>query len=274
MRDLDRCQARPHANPWGGNRAFDRLRLALTERALRRVAPDRRPLDVAEIGFGRGDLLSRFLTEGHRVSGIDLGLLEADIDPSLRAGGTLHFGAAEDVALPGRSTDLIYAIHVVEHLRDPAEVFAMCRAALRDDGVLYVMTPNGASAGLRAFGEAWWNLEDPTHVRFFTPRSIASMLRAAGLEVASIRTPLWESLTMEANSLLRTVRHDPTEDGLLGAPLAVAAGVALMPVTLGARAVWPDLAPSMEVVARPATSRVGAGRFVSPSAGEASTERR
>jgi hypothetical protein len=55
MRDLDRCQARPHANPWGGNGAFDRLRLALTERALRRVAPDRRPLDVAEIGFGRGD---------------------------------------------------------------------------------------------------------------------------------------------------------------------------------------------------------------------------
>jgi SAM-dependent methyltransferase len=247
--------------------------LTLTQRALRRVAPERRPLDVAEIGFGRGDLLSRFLAEGHRVTGIDLGILEADIEPSLRARGTLHLAAVEDVTLPDQSADLIYAIHVVEHLRDPGSVFAMCRAALRDDGVLYLMTPNGASAGLRAFGEAWWNLEDPTHVRFFSPRSIAHMLGGAGLEVVSIRAPMWDSLTMEQNSLLRTVRRDPTEHGVLGAPLAVAADVALLPVALGVRAVWPALTPSMEVVARPATARVGAGSLAPPRA-DTTTEHR
>jgi hypothetical protein len=100
------------------------------------------------------------------------------------------------------------------------------------------------------------------------------MLWASGLEVVSIQTPRWDSLTMETNSLLRAVRRDPTEHGVLGAPLAVGAGVVLLPVALGVRAVWSDLAPSMEVVARPATSRVGAGSLAAPRDGDASAERR
>jgi SAM-dependent methyltransferase len=60
---------------------------------------------------------------------------------------------------------------LVEHLDDPAAVFRTCHRALRPGGILYLVTPNAGSGGLRVFGESWWNLEDPTQVRFFTPPS-------------------------------------------------------------------------------------------------------
>jgi SAM-dependent methyltransferase len=249
QRDLDRCNAGARTHPWGGSRGFDRIRTALTMRRLRQVVPRAGRLDVLEVGFGGGELLCGFLRAGHRVTGIDPGLLETDVGPELRAGATLYLESAESVALPERAFDVIYGIHVAEHLDDPAAVFAACRRALREDGALYLMTPNGASKGLTVFREAWWNLEDPTHVRFFSPRSVGTMLRGAGFDRVRIRTPIWDSLTLEISSALRTLRRGPTEHGVLSDGWAVPIYGLLLPAAFAARLVWPGLAPSMEILA-------------------------
>jgi SAM-dependent methyltransferase len=199
--------------------------------------------------LGRGLLLSRFLQEGHEVTGIDPGALERDLVPSLRSGATILTEDIENVELAPHSFDLIYAIHVVEHLRDPASVFAACSRALEPGGVLYLMTPNGASDGLRLFGERWWNLEDPTHVRFFTPRSISIMLAGAGFDRPRVRTPIWDSLSIEMTSLVRVVRPTATAHGVLDNRFLVPLFGLLVPAAILARAAWPGLSPSMEIAA-------------------------
>jgi SAM-dependent methyltransferase len=251
IRSLTECRAGARDHPWGGRGEFDRVRAALTLRSLRRILPDRHPLDVLEIGFGRGILLSALLRDGHRVTGIDPGTLEAEVSEELLQRGTIHVQPAEEVDLTEGAFDLVYAVHVVEHLQDPAGVFASVHRALRPDGLFYLMTPNSESAGLRVFRKAWWNLEDPTHVRFFTPRSVGLMLRRAGFRRGRIRLPMWDSQTLEVSSLMRAFRRDSGEHGVLGSKLALPLTAALLPVAMGARLVWPELSPSMEVVARP-----------------------
>lgn len=250
IRRMEDCHARARTHPWGGRGEFDRVRAALTMRSLRRELPARRPLDVLEIGFGRGILLSRFLEEGHRVSGIDPGALERDLPAALTALATIHVQPVEEVDLPEASFDLIYGIHVVEHLEDPVSVFRTCHRALRPGGLLYLVTPNAGSDGLRVFGESWWNLEDPTHVRFFTPRSLGLMLRDAGFRMSRARIPLWDSQTLEISSFLRLLGKGSGEHGVLTSRLALPLSVALLPFAMGARLLWPRMSPSIEVMAR------------------------
>jgi SAM-dependent methyltransferase len=239
--------ARDH--PWGGCGIFDRVRSALTVRSLERLLPRGTPLRILEIGMGRGLVLSHFMGGGHETWGIDPGALEREVVPSLRSGATIFARAVEEVDLPEGAFDLVYGIHVVEHLRDPALVFRTCHRALRPGGILYLITPNGASDGLRLFGERWWNLEDPTHVRFFSPRSISIMLSRAGFQRARIRNPIWDSLSIEISSLVRTIRPSGREHGVLDNRAMLPVYAVLSPAALGVRAVWPRLSPSMEVVA-------------------------
>ena len=183
------------------------------------------------------------------MSGIDPGMLERDLAESLRHLDTLRAEPAEAANLEEHSFDLIYGIHVVEHLQNPSEVFRSIYRALRPGGLLYIMTPNARSRGLQLFREAWWNLEDPTHVRFFSPRSISIMLRSAGFGRIGTRIPIWDSLTVEVSSLFRMRGGDPGQHGVLSVRALMPLYALLAPVALCARAVWPELSPSMEVMA-------------------------
>ncbi len=251
MRDLDRCWAHARAHPWGGDEGFDRIRSALTMRSLRSILPANGHLDVLEIGFGRGLLLERFLARGDRVVGIDPGMLERDVPAELRERATLHAEPAESADLPPESLDLVYGVHVVEHLADPGAVFRACRQALRPGGVAYFMTPNADSGGLRVFKDAWWNLEDPTHVRFFSRSSISRALHDAGFGRVLTRVPRWDSLSLEISSLFRMLGRDGAEHGVLSSRAAKPAYAALLPVAVAARLAWRGISPSIEVVALP-----------------------
>jgi 2-polyprenyl-3-methyl-5-hydroxy-6-metoxy-1,4-benzoquinol methylase len=248
MRDLDLCWANAREHAWGGDAGFDRIRTKLTMRSLLSVIPNRDPLDVLEIGFGQGLLLSAFLERGHRVSGIDPGMLERGVGESLRTRATLYAAPAEGVDLPAGSFDMVFGVHVIEHLKDPAAVFASCERALRPGGLAYFMTPNAGSRGLELFRDAWWNLEDPTHVRFFSRRSISLALRAAGFERVLTRIPRWDSMSLEISSLLRRLRRESGPHGVLSSKATMPLYAGLLPVAIAARALWPALSPSMEVL--------------------------
>jgi 2-polyprenyl-3-methyl-5-hydroxy-6-metoxy-1,4-benzoquinol methylase len=254
-RDLALCPARARAHPWGGRRDFDRVRLALTYRRLQRLAP-RRGAAVLELGFGTGSLLRRFSDDGAAVAGVDRDLLDLEVDPVVRAAGTLQRATIEQAELPGQAHDLVYGIHVVEHVDDPAAVLSKAFATLRDGGALALFTPDGTSRGLALFRAHWWNLEDPTHIRFFTPDSLTRMVEAAGFVDVRVSRVLLDSLSMETTSLLRLLRRRAEPNGVLEHDWARLLVVALTPATVLARLLVPGLAPTIEVTARrPAAPR-------------------
>ncbi len=204
-----------------------------------------------EAGFGSGALLRRFLDDGADVAGADPGALGLAVDPAVAAGGRLFVGPVDAVAEGLDSQDLVLGVHVVEHVPDPWAFAGACARLARPGGRVVLVTPAGDSTGLSLAGWAWWMLEDPTHIRFFSAQSLALLMARSGLAVRSVTRPLADSLSVEAASVIRrrASRLAVGGDGVLGTRSTRWAAVASVPVVIAARLLNRRLRPALQVVA-------------------------
>lgn len=247
LRDLGRCPAHHRDLAYGGEPTLDRIRLALTYRELVR---DGVPGRVFEVGYGAGSMLRRFLDDGAQVAGVDPDQLRLGVDAVVRAKGDLRTGSIEDASdLPG-GQDLVYGVHVLEHVRDPHAALRSCLGLLRPGGRASFITPAGDSTGVDRYGAAWWMLEDPTHVRFFTAESLARAAEAAGFVDVEVRRLLLDSLSVDAASVARALRPRDRPRGVLGSRPVLAAAVAGLPIVLARRVLSPRSRPTLQLLAR------------------------
>ena len=219
----------------------------LTYRVLTQRAVPRR---VFEMGFGGGALLRRFLDDGASVSGADPEQLGVAIDAEVLSRGRLWRGPVEAVDPAGHEVDLVYGIHVIEHVADVERTLLVALRLLRPGGRLVLFTPAGDSLGLRWFGSDWWLLEDPTHVRFFTAKSIRRACQQAGFGSVRVRRLWLDNLTMEGASVARRLRvgsGDP--GGVLSSRWSMAFALLAAPVVIVARGLVPGLRPTLCVEA-------------------------
>jgi len=247
VRDLRYSSGPVRGHAWGGSATFDKVRIALTMQRMRPLLPTGKRARILELGFGRGLMARQFLEAGHEVHGIEAGMLDVDIDPVVRERATLHFGRAEHIDLPRDHFDLVYGIHVIEHLDDPQRVFDKLAVSLAPGGRFYFVTPNAESMGLEIFRDAWWNLEDPTHLNFFSGRSLTRMLEKAGFHDVRVEIPVLDSITIEANSAVKRLLRASRRHGIMSNPFVKLLDLGLVAPTLAARAVAPRLSPSIDV---------------------------
>jgi len=74
---------------------------------------------------------------------------------------------------------LILMCEVLEHIHDPILAFDRLFEGSADKAVLSVKTQFLPSLDKKTF-EKWWYKEDPTHIRFYTPRSLQFLGEATG----------------------------------------------------------------------------------------------
>jgi SAM-dependent methyltransferase len=141
------------------------------------------PLTICELGCGNGSLLSGLQGFGHRTIGVEP-------DPAARAAaaasGVLALaGTAEALpdGLPRGGCDVVIAKHVLEHCRDPLRALAAMRELVAPGGVLLCEVPNSAATGGSRMQSAWYWLDVPRHMHFFTPRSLIAHCERAGWRV-------------------------------------------------------------------------------------------
>ncbi|MFC1493394.1 class I SAM-dependent methyltransferase [candidate division KSB1 bacterium] len=248
-RDMARCNAGAREHAWGGSGFFDDIRTNLTYNRLNGLIKGKQSLKILEIGFGAGKLLTKFLKTGHQVYGVDAEMLEINVNEDLQKNGNLIYNTFEDAELPESEFDVIYGIHVIEHVVDPAHVFAKCSRLLKENGFAYFLTPNSQSKGLRIFKENWWNLEDPTHIRFFSAGSAGIMLETAGFKNVRTAIPVWDSMTLEINSFLRGFSGDSKEHGVMGKSFTKVIDALGLPVSLLTRMANKQISPTLEIIA-------------------------
>ncbi|MDQ3571653.1 MAG: class I SAM-dependent methyltransferase [Actinomycetota bacterium] len=70
---------------------------------------------------------------------------------------------------------------VIEHLIDPAAALDRVAGALAPGGILALTLPDAGSRVARAMGQRWWAVI-PTHVQYFTRRSLGTLLARRGFE--------------------------------------------------------------------------------------------
>jgi 2-polyprenyl-3-methyl-5-hydroxy-6-metoxy-1,4-benzoquinol methylase len=214
---------------------MDSMRTALTYRALRRTG---RPTSVFEIGFGSGALLRRFHEDGATIAGVDPDQLGVGLDEVVRRHATLWHGTMEDVPDGAVAADLVVGVHVIEHVADPMSTVRKAVSLLTGRGRLVLLTPAGDSWGLSTFGSAWWMLEDPTHVRFFTKDSLSRLARQAGLTNIRVERLVVDSISVDLASVVRAVRPPGPAGALASRPVRLAA-LASSPVVGGMRVMAP-----------------------------------
>ncbi len=233
-------------NPWGGSGLFDKFRIALTWLRMKKLNIEY-GTSVLEIGYGRGVLLEKFYKSGCSISGVEAGLITETENEFLKKNAELFEGDIEIIELPEKKYDLIYGIHLIEHIEDSEAFFDKCKKSLKKNGTVYFITPNGNSLGTKIFGYSWWNYEDPTHRQFFNPISARIALMNAGFKEIKIKIPVTDSLMVEVNSLLRLLGQKSGKAGVMDSFVSKALGIALIPVSLLLRLLVPPLSPSIEI---------------------------
>ncbi|MFM8304866.1 MAG: methyltransferase domain-containing protein, partial [Actinomycetota bacterium] len=155
----------------------------------RRRAPKLRVLDI---GCGPGWLAEALSKQGHDVTGVDI------VGYGNVADRMMHFVRAdiEDGIPPdvGSGFDLIIAADVLEHVRDSDRVLRSLVEILAPGGSMIICVPNVSHwyprfrIALGLFGYDQRGILDRTHLRFFTMRTLAQMLRRANLSVRELQS--------------------------------------------------------------------------------------
>lgn len=149
---------------------------------------------VLEVGCGSGYVSRHLVERGNHVVGIDI-----DPDAVNAARQVIAEVHCCDLDIVDASSvvsgpfDVIVLADVLEHVRDPDRVLADLLGVLAPDGRVVLSIPNVAHVDVRLMlllGE--WRYQplgllDDSHLRWFTRRSIAELLRAAGLVPVAVR---------------------------------------------------------------------------------------
>jgi 2-polyprenyl-6-hydroxyphenyl methylase/3-demethylubiquinone-9 3-methyltransferase len=152
----------------------------------------RRPLSgkrAADVGCGAGLLAEPLARLGADVTGVDAA-------PENIAAARLHAegqGLGIDYRVGGVEAltgpyDLVASLEVIEHVREPRGFVAGLAAAMAEDGLLILSTPNRTSTSrllMITLAEGLGRIPKGTHdwQKFLTPEELCALLRDAGLEI-------------------------------------------------------------------------------------------
>lgn len=142
------------------------------------------PLQVLDIGCGRGLLLRAFAELGARCLGIERGEF-----PGTKTDGVeMHVGALTDSELAGSQFDIIVSWHSLEHVTDLGALLEVLPAHLKPGGLLVLSVPNFSSWQSRFFGRHWFHLDLPRHVIHFDKHWLERWVAREGFSIVSSNT--------------------------------------------------------------------------------------
>jgi SAM-dependent methyltransferase len=131
-------------------------------------------LKVLDYGAGEGDVSALLQRMGADVLALD--------PYGYDACGSKHIPAVRSVQeIPaGKKFDGIIMTEVVEHLSDPVRMLRQLSSCLREDGWIFLTTPNNKGLKARLLRDGWRESLNDGHVFLFSWGSLAKALTLAG----------------------------------------------------------------------------------------------
>lgn len=152
---------------------------------------------LLDVGAGEGTLLKVATNNGWKAEGTEISSAMIEHVRALSP-LTLHHGVLEDIQLPEDSFDAVILNHVLEHVRNPRTTLERVARLLTPDGVVRIEVPNLASLSsrfknlqsrLRLKSNPWRHYSTGHHFWFFTPLTLRTTLRGAGLDTIVLGAP-------------------------------------------------------------------------------------
>jgi len=146
-----------------------------------------------DVGFGGGHYLIAAAKLGFAVYGVEVD--KSSFERASKIGVKVYNCQLNDAPLDNDSFDLIKAMHVLEHSRDPLGMLRAIFRVLRYNGFLIIDVPNQRSKiarikiFLRYFGinrESYGYLQPPIHLFAFDAITLTKTLEKEGFEVLKV----------------------------------------------------------------------------------------
>jgi 2-polyprenyl-3-methyl-5-hydroxy-6-metoxy-1,4-benzoquinol methylase len=136
---------------------------------------------ILDVGCGFGHYLDIAKRYGFRTFGV-----EPDAGRAAEAqkkGHSVYIGTLSPSAFEGIRFDVVILNHVVEHLLNPQEVVSQIREHLKENGILYIATPNFGGAICTVEGSHHTHFTPPEHISYFTRASLVRLLTRCGFRL-------------------------------------------------------------------------------------------
>ena len=158
---------------------YDERNARLLALFLRRRGPLSRPIVFLDFGAGDAHVSRTFKT--HLQDRCEIYCLEPNpaCEGFYERHGLIQVRGLDSI--PG-GVDFVYMIEVVEHLEDPVGTLRGLRGVMSDGALLFLSTPEGSRHSRETHA-----YDTPSHLHFFTPRSLNRALSAAGFEEIDYR---------------------------------------------------------------------------------------
>jgi 2-polyprenyl-3-methyl-5-hydroxy-6-metoxy-1,4-benzoquinol methylase len=160
------------------------LRPNTNGRMLSQTLRWRREGKLADFGCGDGGFLA-LATKYFDVTGIELSPRGVELSRQRVPGAAVFEGPVTKVAereLPDNAFDVVTQFGYIEHEWQPIAGLRAAFRVLKPGGVTVLKTPNYASWNRHIRGMEWCGYHIPAHCNYFTPHTLAQMLRKAGFE--------------------------------------------------------------------------------------------
>ncbi len=174
--------------------AVKRSRYSAHDYAARLVGRGQR---VLEVGCRDGSFGRALVSAGNSLVGVDA---EPHVPEDARYENVFRANLEQGLDSLSRSVhgqfERILLLDRLEHLRDPANLLEDCRRLLAARGKLIVSVPNAVNVTVRlmvlfgSFRYADRGILDWSHVRFFTRKSIRSLIEQSGYRITGVHYTL------------------------------------------------------------------------------------
>lgn len=154
---------------------------------LETLAPDKG--ELLDIGAATGILLDLARRRGWKPDGLEASRWAVRTAQD-KYGLRLRQGDLMELDLPRERYTAVTMVDIIEHLPQPLPAAARAREALKEGGILCLVTPDIHSLAARLAGGRWWHFR-PGHLAYFSWTSLTCLLRRAGFRVIKLRRYAW-----------------------------------------------------------------------------------
>lgn len=145
-------------------------------KVIKRIKRYKRSGRLLEIGCSAGLFIDEARKAGFSAEGVELSDWAVN-HAREKFGLTVFHGALELASFADQSFDVIVLLDVIEHLIDPKQLLLTARRLLKNNGIIYISTPNIDSFVARRMKSKWWGINF-FHLFYFSRTTLSQLLES------------------------------------------------------------------------------------------------